>query len=119
MKEFGRIYKVSKQFHDAMAEESLKLINNILERDFDEQKKEHFPNWEGTYILEKGPGVVDHVLTRTDGEDVSEEVMDKYFEYLYEDGPEFEFGDEYYLKEYESYQFGWYAAVPDESVIAK
>lgn len=117
MKEFGKIITVSKEFHDSDTEQSLALVNDMLRREFDQYKEKHYPTWDGEYRLLEGGIVRESTLVRIDGEEVSDEVMDKYLDYQFSDGPAFDFGDEYTLKFYELYQFGWYAAVPDELVV--
>ena len=117
MKEFGKIVSVSKEYHDSNPEQSLEIIKQMFQREYDQYREKHFPEWKEDYRFLEGGVVVEKTLARVDGEEVSDEAMEQYLEYVYGDGPIFDFGDEYKLDLHELYQFAWYAVVPEELVL--
>ena len=77
------------------------------------------PDWHGEVQFVEGPVVSHQDIIRKDGEPVSDDVRDQYYEWMVseEEGETpFAFGDEYTLKTVWFKDIGWYATVPKEFV---
>lgn len=119
MIEFGKYMSVSKHFFDLDPVNHMDLVKSELTYSFNSAKEKHFPEWPGEFKVVEGPLTRTEVLVRVDGEEVPDEVWDRYNQWQLGELDSFDFGDEYAQKTYFNYTFGWYAAIPEEFYIAE
>lgn len=91
-------------------------IKEALQLGFDRTKNKSFPDWDGEWQLKEGYDYTNYLISRKDGEEVPDEVFEKYVEWNSGSNPEWIFGDEYYQRPFEYKEYYWYAAVPREFV---